>query len=59
MHTVAPELGKTKLAEGVGTSGFWVEKGARKHREKYVVFFSAVEVLAQVYKVQLKKTTYF
>ena len=33
------------------TSRFWAEKGAWKHREKHVVFFSAVDFLAQVHKV--------
>ena len=33
------------------TSRFWVEKGAWKHREKHVVFLSAIDFLAQVHKV--------
>ena len=32
-------------------SRFWVEKGAWKHREKHVVFFCAIDFLAQVHTV--------
>ena len=39
------------MSRSIYKSRFWVEKGAWKHREKHVVFFSAIDFLAQVHKV--------
>ena len=41
----------TLVITPIDKSRFWVEKGAWKHREKHVVFLSAIDVLGQVHKV--------